>query len=244
MTLHVPANQLPLPILMVTGLAKEMRLAEGPGLVAIASGGDTKKLRGLLADRAVPGCRAVLSFGIAGGLDPSLAAGDVVVATGVVAEGRRWPAHPALAESLAEALIAGGVSVRRADIAGVDAPLLDAAAKARTRSATGAAAVDMESHVASAFAARHGLIFAALRIVCDPAARSMPAVVANALRPDGEIDHLAIFADLVRKPTELTKLPRLAGEARASFRALSRCRDLLGIGRGLPNLVELLGDVA
>jgi hopanoid-associated phosphorylase len=242
MTLHVPATGL--PILMVTGLAKEMRLAEGPGLAAIASGGDTRRLRKLLADRSVPGCRAVLSFGIAGGLDPSLAAGDVVVATGVIADGQRWPAHPALAESFAAALMAGGVNVRRADIAGVDAPLLDARSKAKVRETTGAAAVDMESHVASEFAARHGLVFAALRIVCDPATRTMPPLVANALRPDGGIDHFAIFADLVRRPTQLANLSRLAGEARASFRALSRCRDLLGVGRGLPNLLELLGDVA
>jgi adenosylhomocysteine nucleosidase len=242
MTLHVPANEL--PILMVTGLAKEMRLAEGPGLAAIASGGDTKRLRKLLSDRPTAGCRAVLSFGIAGGLDPSLVAGDVVVATGVVAAGKRRPAHAALGDSLAAALVAGGVRVKRADIAGVDAPLLDAESKAQVRSTTGAVAVDMESHVASEFAARHGLMFAALRIVCDPATRSMPAAIANALRPDGGIDHFAIFADLVRKPTQIATLSRLAGEARASFRSLSRCRDLLGVGRGLPNLVELLGDVA
>ncbi len=242
MTVHVPAPAL--PILMVTGLAKEMRLAAGPGLVAVASGGDSHRLRRDLAEREAPGCRAVLSFGIAGGLDPSLLPGDVVIATGVIADGERWPAHPALADALAASLLAGGVSARRADIAGVDRPLLDAQSKAAARLETGAAIVDMESHVASAFAARHGLIFAAVRIVCDPATRSMPPVVSNAMRPDGGINHLAIVADVMRKPTQIASLSRLAGEARASFRALGRCRDLLGIGRGLPNLLELLGDVA
>jgi adenosylhomocysteine nucleosidase len=242
MTLHIAPDRL--PVLMVTGLAKEMRLAEGPGLVAIASGGDTGRLRERLSARSVPGCRAVLSFGIAGGLDPSLSAGDVVVATGIIAAGRRWPTHPALADQLAATLLAGGISSKRADIAGVDAPVLHADDKTAMRLATGAAAVDMESHVACEFAERHGLIFAALRIVCDPAARSVPAVVANALRPDGEVDPLAVLADLIRKPMQVVALPRLATEARTSFRALGRCRDLLGIGRGFPDLVELLGDVA
>ncbi len=242
MNVHVAPETL--PILMVTGLAREMRLAEGPGLVAIASGGNSEMLRRRLAGRAMPGCRAVVSFGIAGGLDPRFTAGDVVVATAVVADGKRWAAHPALANSLAASLADGGVRVARADIAGVDAPVLRAADKTRAREATGAAAVDMELHIAAAFAELHGLAFVALRIVCDPAARSMPAVVANALRPDGEVDHFAVLADLVRKPTQLAALPRLANEARASFRSLSRCRDLLGIGRGLPNLVELLSDVA
>jgi len=242
MTLHVAPG--PLPILIVTGLAKEMRLAEGPGLVAIASGGDTDRLRRRLAERTVPGCRAVLSFGIAGGLDPGLSAGDVVVATGIVANGARRPAHPALVDQLAASLSAGGVPVRRADIAGVDAPLLTTSDKSATWRATGAAAVDMESHVACEFAARHGLIFAALRIVCDPATSSIPAGVANALTPDGEVDHLAVLADFLKRPTQIASLTRLANEARASFRVLSRCRDLLGIGRGFPDLVELLGDVA
>jgi hypothetical protein len=87
-------------------------------------------------------------------------------------------------------------------------------------------------------------MFAALRIVCDPAASNMPAMVANAVRPDGGVDHYAVLADVLRRPRELASLTRLAGEARLSFRALSRCRDLLGIGRGLPDLVELLGNVA
>jgi adenosylhomocysteine nucleosidase len=242
MNVHVPVERL--PVLVVTGLAKEMKLAAGPGLAAITSGGDSKRLRGLLARRVVPGCSAVLSFGIAGGLDPDLRPGDVVVATGVIAEGRRWPAHPVLADSLAASLSGGGIDVRLADIAGVDAPLLDSAAKAMARNATGAAAVDMESHVASEFAARHGLMFAALRIVCDPAESSMPAMVAKALRPDGGVDHYSLLADVLRRPRELATLTRLAGEARTSFRALSRCRDLLGIGRGFPDLVQLLGDVA
>lgn len=233
-----------LPILMVTGLAKEMRIARGPGFLVIASGGDSERLRQILAARGEPGCRAVLSFGIAGGLDPDLAPGDVIVATGIVANGYRWPAHAAFSEILATSLISGGIATRLADIAGVDAPVLDASTKATMRSSTGAAAVDMESHVASDFAQRHGLIFTALRIVCDPAARTLPPIVSDALRSDGGIDHLAMLTGLLRSPTQLAALTRLAGEARTSFRALRRCRDLLGIGRGLPDFFELLGDVA
>jgi hopanoid-associated phosphorylase len=229
---------------MVTGLAKEMRLAEGPGLMAIASGGDTRRLRRDLAARETPGCSAVLSFGIAGGLDPALSAGDVVVATGVVADGRRLPTHPVVSDQVAATLRAGGIPIKRADIVGVDRPLRSAQEKGAMRSETSAAAVDMESHVACEFAARHRLMFAAIRIVCDPAERSLPGMVANALKPDGGVDAIAVLTDLLRKPTQIAALPRLASEARMSFKALGRCRDLLGIGRGFPDLVQLLGHVA
>jgi hopanoid-associated phosphorylase len=243
-TVHVEITSNRLPVLVVTGLAREMKLAVGPGLDPITSGGSPERLRALLAARVVPGCSAVLSFGIAGGLDPELSVGDVVIATGVVAEGRRRAADPGLASALAGALAAGGVKATLADIAGVDAPLFDAPAKAAVHRETKAAAVDMESHVASEFAAQHGLMFAALRIVCDSAHRSMPTMVARALRPDGGVDHYAVMADLLRRPTQIASLPRLAGEARVSFRSLGRCRDLLGIGRGLPDFVELLRNVA
>ena len=242
MNLHVPTERL--PVLVVTGLARETKLAAGPGLDAVTSGGNSQRLRHVLAQRTVPGCSAVISFGIAGGLDPSLVAGDVVIATGVIGDGKRWPTHPELAASLAASLSEGGVSATLADFAGVDAPLLDPAAKAAVHHATGAAVADMESHVACEFAARHGLMFAGLRIVCDPAESSMPAMVAKALKPDGGVDHYAVLTDLLRKPRQIGALTRLAGEARTSFLALGRCRDLLGIERGIPKLVELLGDVA
>lgn len=242
MNVHVPAERL--PILVVTGLARETRLAAGPGLAAVTSGGNPERLRRLLSERATPGCSAVISFGIAGGLDPSLSAGDVIVATGVMAGGARRPTHGALAAALAARLAAGGVSATLADVAGVNEPLLSPKTKATVHRETGAAAADMESHVACEFAAQHGLMFAALRIVCDPAASSMPAMVAKALRPDGAVNHYAVLTDLLRSPRQLAGLTRLAGEARASFVALGRCRDLLGIGRGFPDLVELLGDVA
>jgi adenosylhomocysteine nucleosidase len=231
------------PVLIVTGLAREMKLASGPGVASVTSGGSTQRLRELLEARMVPGCRAVLSFGIAGGLDPEMATGNVVVATGVVADGMRWPAHRAITDLLATTLRIGGVNARLADIAGVDAPLFDRDAKAAVRSETGAVAADMESHVASEFAARHGLAFAALRIICDPAASSLPAVVADALRPNGGVDHFAVLAGLLRQPNQAATLTRLAGEARMSFRVLGHCRDILGIKVGFPRLVEALGDI-
>ena len=72
-------------ILAVTGLQRERRIVTGPGVEAIAGGGNHKRLEAVLEARVV-GAHGIISIGIAGGLAPGLRAGDWVVAdsSGVV----------------------------------------------------------------------------------------------------------------------------------------------------------------
>ena len=230
------------PLLVVTGMAKERRVSEGPGAVVVGSGGDAAQLRRLIGERDEP-FSAVLSFGIAGGLDPRLKPGDAIVASEVLAGDRRWATDQILAERLLGRLREAGAKGILAAIAGSDSPVMSAAEKAAVRQETGAAAVDMESHIAAEFAAARSLPFAAVRVVCDPAGRSLPPLVATALRPDGGVNLATILRSLAGNPGQLAALPRLAADARAAFRALSRCGDLLGVGRGLPDFREFLRDV-
>jgi hypothetical protein len=106
--------------------------------------------------------------------------------------------------------------------------------KADLRAATGAAAVDMESHVAASFAGRHGLPFAAVRVICDPAGQALPAFAAEALTPEGEPDIAAVFFAFARGRARLGDLMRLAKDSNAAFAALGRCRTRLGPGLGIP----------
>ncbi|GJD79180.1 phosphorylase [Methylobacterium gregans] len=223
-----------LPVLAVSGLAKEIRLAAGPGVEAVGAGGDPERLARLLDARSAPAYRAVVSFGIAGGLDPALRPGDVVIATGIVSLAGRFESDPALVASLAHALSAPGSRLVQADLAGADAAVLSVAAKADLHRASGAAAVDMESHVAAAFAQRHNLPFAALRVVCDPAERALPAFAAAALTPEGEPDIRAVLGALLRGRARVRELIRLGRDSSKAFAALTRCRRALGPGLGLP----------
>lgn len=231
------------PVLVVTGMAAEARLAAGPGVTTVMAGGNPTRLRSLLHARVQPDCRAVISIGIAGGLDPSLEPGDVIVATGVAAPDRRHAASSIVAHRLAARLSDHPKRVIMADVAGVDSAVVTPGAKRALRKATGALAVDMESHVAAAFAAQHGLPFAAVRVVCDPAHRGLPDLVATALRPDGEVSLCGVFRSLWQRPVQLFAMPRLARDAAEGFRALRRCRDLLGHGFGMHDLGESFGEV-
>src|SRR6202790_3955978 len=80
----------PRPVLIVTGLAQEARIAAGPGMTVVCSSSDPQQLRALLTVFDPSTIRGVISLGVAGGLDPSLKSGDVVVATEVLAGDARW----------------------------------------------------------------------------------------------------------------------------------------------------------
>ena len=218
----------------------EARIASGPGVRAIAGGGDARMLVVALERELARGASAVISFGIAGGLAEDIAPGTWLVARAIVAPTARWPCDTAWARILAERLR----DALTVDLAGVDAPIAQSTAKRALHRVTGAAAVDTESHIAAAMAADHGLPFAAFRVVADAAERNLPPAACEALRPDGKISGVAVLRSLARTPGQIPALARTAIDARIALRALSRGRRLLGLRLGYPDLGELLLDVS
>ena len=78
--------------------------------------------------------------------------------------------------------------------------------------------------------------FAAIRVVCDPAHRALPAFVAMALKPNGDPDIRAVLRALAHGQVGIGVLIRLARDSSAAFAALSRCRSMLGHGLGVPEM--------
>ena len=223
------------PILIVTGLVQEARIAAGPGKAVICSSSDPQQLRALLTVFDPSTIRGVISFGVAGGLDPSLKSGDVVVATEVTAGDARWFAGLSLAEDQIAALAMGGRRIVRGGLAGVEEVVVAQAGKAALRSETGAAAVDMESHIAAAYAAEAGLPFAALRVISDPASRALPALARAAIKANGDIDLRKIFRGVVQNPRTLRALVSTGIDFNRALKSLRGCRGfLLGHGGLVP----------
>ncbi len=214
--------------LIITGLLSERACAEGEGLVPVCSGADTEGLRAALERTQGFALAGVVSFGIAGGLEPGLRSGDVVIGSAVVADDARYESDPDLSAILTEGLAAAGGKIVSGVIAGVEAPVLDPAAKAALRARTGAAAVDMETHIAAEFAARRRLPLAIVRVVSDPSTRALPPLATTAVTPDGGVDFKAVFRDLARQPGQIGDLIRAGLDARKAFSTLGRCGRLLG----------------
>jgi adenosylhomocysteine nucleosidase len=222
----------PRPVLIVTGLVQEAKIAAGPGMTVICSSSDPAQLRALLASFDPSTIRGVISFGVAGGLDPQLKSGAVVVATEVMAGENCWKAS----EALSEELIAGagiGQKVFRGGLAGVEKVVTGQVGKAALRSTTGAAAVDMESHIAAAYAAEAGLPFAALRVVSDPAGRALPELATTAIKPNGDIDMAKVMRGIARNPLVIRALVSTGRDFNRALRSLRDCRSFFLGNTGL-----------
>lgn len=219
-------------VLLAAGLVFETRIASRvPAVRACCGRGPA--LMTALESALAPGCRGILSFGIAGGLDPVLTPGRLVVATAVIGPEARFSTDEPWSQNLARAL-PGALA---APLLGLDVAVADPAAKAQLFDDTGAAAVDMESHIAAGVAGRHGLPFAALRATADPATRHVPASAIAGLRPDGRTNAGSVLKCLLRHPGDLAALVHVARDAAKARSALTAAVRQVGTGFSLPGLV-------
>ncbi len=227
-------------MIVVVGLAFEARIAAASGLRVICAG-DGRQLRPTLHEAIAVGCRGLISFGIAGGLAEGLRSGTCIVASGIVSTGGQLPTDRLRSQALLQAM-PGAVSGL---LAGAPGPVATPEEKRALHRATGALAVDTESHVVAAAAAHHRLPMTAVRVVCDPVTRTLPEIALGAIRPDGSTDVLALLRALLRRPDNMTELLQIALEARlARAKLLQSCR-LLGSepGRAGADDLAALGAV-
>ena len=212
-------------VIAVTGLKREAAILAGPGIVTVAGGGDHARLEAEI-EAAAADAAGIISIGLGGALAEGLEPGQWVVGSSVgeMETDRDWTLR----------LLAALSGARLGPIAGSDVMVTDAAAKAALHAATGALAVDMESHIAARVAQRHGLPFASARTISDGADRALPRAAQAGMRPDGAMDVSAVLGELAKRPWELPALIRTGVEAEAAFQALLRGRQLLGPTLGGP----------
>lgn len=202
-----------------------MHGAEAPYLRL--SGARPERARRGVAALLALGVDGILSFGTAGALSPSLAAGDLIVADRIIgADGIGIATDVSWTRSIADTM---GVATVR--LYGSE-QLAGAATKARLFNETGAVAVDMESQIAATLAAPAGVPVAVLRAIVDPADFEFPEYVSDAVRPDGSVSLLPIIAGLCLQPWTFGRLTALNSYNRAAMQALGGAVRALGPGFG------------
>jgi adenosylhomocysteine nucleosidase len=196
----------------VVGLAAEARIAEQFGALVRAGGGTPAGAEAAASRLIAGGATALVSFGLAGGLDPSLRPGTLLVASDVLSDGERLAVDTALAKRF------GGVTGH--SILAGSTVVAEAAAKQALWAATGAHAVDLESGAVARVARRYGLPFAVVRAICDPAERTLPPAALVALNPDGRIGLMPMVRSLITRPDQIPRLLALARDASRARQAL------------------------
>jgi adenosylhomocysteine nucleosidase len=199
---------------IVVGLAAEARIARRLGGRVAIGGGTSDGARRAARDLAESGATALLSFGLAGGLDPALRPGDLLVPHTVLAGGRRFPTDPALCGLL------GGSSAQM--LLGGERIVAEPGEKHVLWRTTGCAAVDLESAAVAEVATERNLPFAVLRAVADPADRAVPPAALTALDAKGAVTLGRVLVSLVHQPGQLAALLALARDAVRARRSLLR----------------------
>jgi hopanoid-associated phosphorylase len=223
-----------LPVVAVTGLTFEARIAAGPGVVTVCGGGHMERLEAGLAETITRGCRGIVSFGIAGGLAKHLEPGACIIARSIVTPAARFESHLEWTSHLLQN-IPGSI---HADIAGVNAPVCTPADKLALGRATNSVAVDMESLLCATMAKAHSLPFAAVRVVADPSHRALPPAAQINLLPGGKPDMPAVMRSVMGRPQQIRALVLVGLDTRTARSALMRARRMLGPGFGLGEAVE------
>jgi adenosylhomocysteine nucleosidase len=216
----------------VLGPAREAKVG-----VEILAGGTLRAVSGMgcaaagmAARRLVEaGATALVSWGMAGGLDPDLPAGAICLPREVVApDGMRFATASPWRETLT-ASVASCRPVASGALLTSLHPIAGVAAKAQARHETGAVAVDMESSAVAEVAAASHVPFMAVRVIVDTAHDAIPSSV-TAAGESGQVRIARLLMGLARSPGEIVALIRLARRYRAAIRSLGEVAKLGRLG--------------
>lgn len=211
---------------VITGLAREAEcfgaLPKHGALSIRCAAGCSNRAMEIAGTLVSEGCLGLVSFGIAGGLEPSLDPGALVIVASVIGpDGSRTECDPKWRRRLINVL-RGELSVVESDVFGSDRAVLLSQEKRRLHVETGAIAVDMESHAVAQVAAAHGLSFLAVRAIADPVSRDIPSWVPGLVGSDGRPRTPAVIAGIAANPLQLPALISLGVDSEKAFRTLRR----------------------
>ncbi len=172
------------------------------------------------------GCRALLSFGTAGGLASALSSGDVVVPDHVLfMDGHGIDVDAAWRARLVVACERSGVELVAGRLLSTRHTLLNSGIKYLAHTQSQAVAVDQESSAVGDVAQAHGLPFLVVRAICDDAEASLPLAVVDGVDAYGRPKAGAMIGGLLKAPWQIMKLPGLASSFAAAERSLRAVHD-------------------
>ena len=212
---------------IVVGMQAESAMLR-PGPMIGCSGGRPAKAEELARYLLGAGAEGLVSYGVAGGLDPSLSPGDLVIGASVDLGGASLQADEAWARRLHNALPKSRLGI----VCSAQDAVLTAAAKAALHAESGGLTIDLESGAVAEACAAAGKPFAVIRAVADPAGRAIPEFALKGLDETGRTRALPVILGLLGQPLSLPALLGLARDNRAALSSLGAAARLLDASLG------------
>jgi adenosylhomocysteine nucleosidase len=194
---------------VVTALPAEARWLRASALAVRVGGVGAEHARRAARTLIADGATALISWGTAAALVPSLSVGTLVLADRVIGDSAAlvpdlgWTAR--VADAVREI-----VPVVRGTIACPVEVLRSASEKHALADGSGAIAADMESAAIGGVAREAGLPWIVVRAVSDAADTVVPASVVGAIDGAGVLSLARLLGALVRNPGDIAALPALA----------------------------------
>ncbi|HMK76517.1 MAG TPA: purine phosphorylase [Thermodesulfobacteriota bacterium] len=180
------------------------------------------------------GATALLSWGCAGALVPTLSPGSLFLPSSVIgADQCSYSPDPTWHGCLLNRL-KGCVDLHQGSLAESGTVLRSSAEKRVLFERTGAMAVDMESGAVARVAQEADAPFVAIRAIADSADMAIPQSSVGATDEFGELNLLRLLKELIRRPFELFAMIRLAWNFRAAQVTLAKVARLAGTNLLLP----------
>lgn len=198
-------------------------------LCMVVAGMGPVAARAAAAQLLQAGATGLLSWGTAGGLDPTCQAGDLLLPEQVFWADARWPTDVTwrnhIQDHVARNMRAGG-------LCSVSTPCASVQAKSDLwADFPEAQAVDMESGAVAERAAQAGIPFVVVRSVVDPANQSLPGTATGSVDHYGRPQMLRLLRGLLRQPGDLPALMRLGKQMQAALQSLRLVQPMLLSGQ-------------
>jgi adenosylhomocysteine nucleosidase len=215
----------------ITGIEKEAAIIREKTSYSdiLCAGANSDNAYRQANELAKNGCDILVSFGVAGALDPMLTSGDIILPRSVTNEtGITFEVDLDLNQIVTSHLseyfkISSGI------LYGSNTVISDADEKQKLNHSLGTTAVDMESFGVAKAAQENDCPFLIVRAIADMAQQSLPAASLHAIDQNGNIKIGQVMIDLAKKPSDLWGLIKLGSNSRKAFASLSRVA-LFGFG--------------
>ena len=212
---------------IVTGLVAEARCLRQGQNRFICTGGDSTRARYGAERLVTQDVCALCSFGLAGGLQPDLPSGTLLLPKRVILpDGGEIETDSIWRERLTYLARTAGLDPLSVTVVGSDDLVATPDAKAALHRTSRAAAVDMESHAVGEVAKSSRLPFVVVRVIADTHDEAIPDAARQGLGAEGQIKPLAVLMELMRRPHQTGSLIRLGRESGKALGELRRVADL------------------